>query len=78
MVRKVEGGYKITDKEYERMKLNAKIVRGIKSRKATKGSVKTTGKTAGDLRFETHRGEKDFHRGGHDQKEKRKPFTKKK
>jgi len=32
----------------------------------------------GDLDYTTKRGDKDYHRGGHDEKEKKKPFSKKK
>ena len=39
-----------------------------------KGSVSKTHK--GDLDFTTKRGDKDFHRGGHDEKEGRHPFDK--
>ena len=59
-------------KKYER---DEKIIRRIKGRKAGKGSVKLTGKTAGDLRYGTHRGEKDFHEGGHDISKKRRPYS---
>jgi len=76
MVHKVAGGYKITDREHETMKRNAKIVAGIKGRKHTAGRASLT--RPGDADFTSKRKDKDHHIKHHDVKEKRAPYAKKK